>query len=204
MTNWDKSKELLNNFDILTLDIPNEIFNWLKDYSYKVKSNNRFHNSKMWLMSDNESWKIPKDVTKFFESNITNLKSVDKIDYLTKDCPIVLDSLWVNFQKKHEFSPLHDHKGIASFIVFVNIPYDLEKEQEHFCNTNPTMKNYTSRLCFTNFLGDGSFNINPIPVDKSFEGKMIMFSANQLHEVYPFYTSDDFRVTISGNFRYKV
>ena len=47
-------------------------------------------------------------------------------------------------------------------------------------------------------------NINPLPVDKSFEGKMLMFSANQLHEVYPFYTSDDLRVTVSGNFKYKV
>ena len=29
-----------------------------------------------------------------------------------------------------------------------------------------------------------------IPVDKSFEGKMLMFSASQYHAVYPFYTSN--------------
>ena len=65
MTNWNKSKELLNNSDILTLDIPKKIFDWLKDYSFEKRSNNTFHNSKMWLMTNNESWKIPTIVLLF-------------------------------------------------------------------------------------------------------------------------------------------
>jgi hypothetical protein len=31
-----------------------------------------------------------------------------------------------------------------------------------------------------------------------------MFSAKYNHLVYPFYTSDDYRITISGNFKFKV
>ena len=42
-----------------------------------------------------------------------------------------------------------------------------------------------------------------IPVDKSFEGKMIMFPASQYHAVYPFYTSDEERITVSGNLKFK-
>ena len=36
-------------------------------------------------------------------------------------------------------------------------------------------------------------------VDKSFEGKGFMFRSSQAHTVYPFYTSDDYRISISGN-----
>ena len=57
-------------------------------------------------------------------------------------------------------------------------------------------------MFINHFPHDGSINCKPIDVDKSFEGKMVMFGAKHLHEVYPFYTSDDYRITISGNLRY--
>ena len=53
----------------------------------------------------------------------------------------------------------------------------------------------------TDLLGEPMFD--SIPVDKSFEGKMLMFSASQYHAVYPFYTSDEERITVSGNLKFK-
>jgi hypothetical protein len=41
--------------------------------------------------------------------------------------------------------------------------------------------------------------VHTIDVDKSFEGKMLMFPNSAYHTVYPFYTSDDYRITVSGN-----
>ena len=41
-------------------------------------------------------------------------------------------------------------------------------------------------------------------VDKSFEGKMLMFPSKQMHAVNPFYTSDGYRITVSGNLKIKV
>ena len=41
-------------------------------------------------------------------------------------------------------------------------------------------------------------------VDKSYVGKMIMFKSSQVHGVYPFYTSNDYRITVSGNLVFKV
>ena len=38
-------------------------------------------------------------------------------------------------------------------------------------------------------------------VDKSFEGQMLMFPAPLQHIVYPFYTSDESRITVSGNIK---
>ena len=43
-----------------------------------------------------------------------------------------------------------------------------------------------------------------IDVDKSFEGKMLMFPAKLQHLVYPFYTSDKERITVSGNIKFYV
>ena len=35
-----------------------------------------------------------------------------------------------------------------------------------------------------------------------FENKMLIFPANFKHEVYPFYTSDEERITVSGNIKF--
>jgi hypothetical protein len=44
----------------------------------------------------------------------------------------------------------------------------------------------------------------PIPVDSSYEGTIMMFPSALNHGVYPFYTSDEYRISVSGNIRIKV
>ena len=41
----------------------------------------------------------------------------------------------------------------------------------------------------------------PIVVDRSYEGVMLIFPAWLQHMVTPFYTSDDYRISISGNIK---
>ena len=41
--------------------------------------------------------------------------------------------------------------------------------------------------------------LHRIPIDSTWEGHIIMFPANLQHCVYPFYTSDDTRISFSGN-----
>ena len=45
----------------------------------------------------------------------------------------------------------------------------------------------------------GGLDTEYLYVDKSFEWKMVFFPARLNHGVNPFYTSDDHRVSISGN-----
>ena len=47
---------------------------------------------------------------------------------LTEDCKYVLSNLWVNYQKKHEFNPLHNHAGVFSFTIWMHIPTSYKKE----------------------------------------------------------------------------
>ena len=109
-----------------------------------------------------------------------------------------LNQLWVNFQKKHEFNPVHNHSGLFSFIIFVQIPYDLEREKKEGPGSLSN-SNFTSCLQFhpTTMLGRQSEET--IHVDKSYEGGIYFFNAELMHCVYPFFTSDDYRITVSGN-----
>jgi hypothetical protein len=109
-----------------------------------------------------------------------------------------LTGMWINFQKKHEHNPLHDHTGNLSFVMWVQIPYDL---QEELNLANSKTSNAPSNSLFSFVYTDvfGQIAVNNLRVDKSYEGTIIIFKSNLRHMVYPFHTSDDYRISISGN-----
>ena len=105
---------------------------------------------------------------------------------------------WINFQKKHEFNPLHDHSGDYSFVLWIQIPYDLKEELE-LQNCKNSNNRVNSLFCFTYLNQYGKIVKNPLPIDKTWEGTMILFPSKLKHQVFPFFTSDDYRISISGN-----
>ena len=44
----------------------------------------------------------------------------------------LLNALWVNFMKKNEYNPPHDHSDFLSFVIFLKVPEEIKKEQENF------------------------------------------------------------------------
>lgn len=139
------------------------------------------------------------------ESNPGYLEEFEEVSKSTR-YQLYLDSLWVNKQKKHEFNPIHFHSGALSFVIWLNIPYELEDETNHFpliSGTSPENKDnfYTSKFCFVYTDVLGQIKQFPVPVDKTFEGTILMFPSSLQHTVYPFYTSDDYRISVSGNIR---
>jgi len=121
---------------------------------------------------------------------------------VNKKLPIVLENAWVNFQKKHEFNPVHNHTGIMSFVIWINIPYDLEEEMTNSPGANSN-KNSPGAFEFQYTSTLGNICAHTIHVDKSLENALIIFPAKMCHTVYPFYTSDDYRISVSGNFIFK-
>ena len=105
---------------------------------------------------------------------------------------------WINFQKKHEFNPLHNHTGDYSFVLWIQIPYDLKEELE-LENCKNSNSKYNSLFSFSCLDLYGQFVENILPIDKTWEGTMILFPSNLKHQVYPFFTSDNYRISISGN-----
>ena len=109
-----------------------------------------------------------------------------------------LHNLWVNFQKKYEFNPVHVHDGLFSFVIWHKVPYTMADEKARF----PHMKDDEIRAGHFAFLvinEIGQIQSQCIAADKEWEGKIAMFPASMNHLVYPFYTSDDYRISISGN-----
>lgn len=106
--------------------------------------------------------------------------------------------IWINYQKKYEHNPIHNHTGNLSFVLWVQIPYNLKDELSHpNCMNSNTPSNSLFEFIFTDFMG--RIVQNKIEIDKSWEGTMIMFPSSLLHMVHPFYTSDDYRISIAGN-----
>lgn len=124
-----------------------------------------------------------------------------RINILTDDCPMIVDDPWVNFQQKHEFNPPHNHTGVLSFVIWIKIPYSIEDEAAH-----PSAKKSKSPLPgqftfhYTNVLGRISHE--HIKADRLYEGTMLIFPSELNHSVHPFYTSDEYRISVSGNIKF--
>ena len=112
---------------------------------------------------------------------------------------IGLISAWVNFQSKHEFNPVHNHDGVLSFVIWVDIPFlmDDELKQSHVKDSNSTSVGNFAFL-YTDILG--YIKQLPFAADKNYSNGLLLFPAKLNHIVYPFFTSDKQRISVSGNF----
>lgn len=112
---------------------------------------------------------------------------------------LYVERLWINYQRPTEFLPLHLHTGLLSFVVWTQVPYSFDEQlgmQAYSASKDRVGK---FEFVFSNSLG--AIRTLDLPVDKSFEGRICVFPAKMYHQVYPFYQSDDFRITVSGNIR---
>ena len=216
MTNWQKTldENILDWRDVTAAELPTHLYEWLKKACWETR-NKKLDSLKMnsnLVGHIKEEYRItnwPREfeefITKASVSGPTR-RWYDRFEFNTEDRPIVFENLWCNFQKKHEFNPPHGHSGVVSFVIFVSIPYDLEEEDKMYpdIKVDEKTQKVTSRFQLLNTDTRGNITTDAIDVDKSFEGKMFIFPNVQIHQVFPFYTSDQYRITVSGNLRYRV
>jgi hypothetical protein len=124
-----------------------------------------------------------------------------------------LEAGWMNINRKHEFKSAHSHVPEAhdyeflSFCTYINIPWDDEAEANYDATGEGASKNrYTQFRKVRNGKIEFFFNLlsgkqayQLVQIDKSFEGKTILWPNTMLHAVYPFYSSDGHRVCFAGN-----
>ena len=125
-----------------------------------------------------------------------------KWDYYPKGHPntdLKVESVWVNMQKKLEVNPLHNHDGTLSFVAWLHLPFKLEDERNMpNCKMSRT-KELTSTFQFVYSTALGTIANCPLFVENGWEGRIVMFPSSLLHIVYPFQTSEDYRISIAGN-----
>lgn len=103
-------------------------------------------------------------------------------------------SLWVNFMEPGDFNPPHIHTGDLSFVIFLDVPDELKKEQKEFKGTWAP----PGSLIF-------NFTQNARPMWATTEryfrpetGDLIIFPTLLTHSVCPFKSKVQ-RISVSGN-----
>ena len=124
-------------------------------------------------------------------------------NYYPKENPnnnkLTVESVWVNMQKKLEVNPLHNHDGTLSFVAWLYVPFKLEDERNMpNCKMSRTVE-LASTFQFVYTTALGTIANCPMFVESGWEATIVMFPAKLLHIVYPFQTSDDYRISIAGN-----
>lgn len=137
-----------------------------------------------------------QELNKFINEMYTEWKSV----YKTSGLPYKIETMWTNYMKKGEFNPNHIHPNtLAVFVIWVTIPYNIEDELEYDGYESETEPSRNSAFEFTYTTYSGEIRTSTIYVNKEMEGTVCMFPGTLRHCVYPFYTSDEERISISGN-----
>jgi uncharacterized protein (TIGR02466 family) len=106
------------------------------------------------------------------------------------------DDLWVNYMQPGDFNPMHTHGGDYSFVLFLDVPKQLQKEQENFKGTSAKpgalMFEYTQQAK-PRWATTGT-------AVKPQTGDFFIFPALLQHWVCPF-KSKVTRISVSGNLR---
>tara|TARA_B100001250_G_C19527912_1_gene668974 strand:- start:19 stop:717 length:699 start_codon:yes stop_codon:yes gene_type:complete len=194
----DESEKELTHNDIRETK-KSLVGNISKSFSVLEQENKTKYFSKKYLSPCIKKWK------KEHQGHPVNLESIkpscSENDELIEK--FELTSFWVNYQYKHEFNPPHTHSGVYSFVIWLKIPYDCKKEKLN--------KRFSGTKWDDRKAGDFQFMIpshspnkpmihtHDYELDESCEGTMLFFPSTLHHQVFPFYTSDENRISMSGN-----
>jgi len=123
---------------------------------------------------------------------------------INPDNDLEIFALWVNYMKKTEYNPIHHHAGLFSFVIWHKIPFDFKTEILN--SPSKRFDTANSAGCFE-FIYP-SFNHvgmehHEIRADKKYEGVICLFPSYLNHVVWPFYSSDEYRISLSGNIKLK-
>jgi hypothetical protein len=202
----------LPNIGVLRDTVPRDIFQDLKaliDQRLATQFEGVMPYNNLLLGHMQEEWDLKEFIPRLepyllhlaqaYDEHYHYFEELDVQYNLDRRSPLKLTDLWVNLQRKHEFNPIHEHTGIMSFNIWVQIPYDLEAEIQHFPTISSVNRTSKFGIHYANILGQ--LRHYSVSIDKSWEGQMVMFPSKLNHSVNPFYTSDGLRISVAGNLR---
>jgi len=185
----------LLNFGVITSKIPEDLL-----IKLKIECLNFIEKEKMisgltsngvaehYYLEDNniELFNFLSEWVKKYNEKYNYFKT---FKFLNKDAPLIFKKPWLNIQKKGEFIPTHSHDGVLSYSIWIKIP-----------NLNINNDNKFAgcfEIQYQNILG-ARLNYQ-ITLDKNSEGQFVLFPSTLYHCVYPFFDTDELRISISGN-----
>ena len=116
------------------------------------------------------------------------------------DNSLKLNGFWANYQYQNEFNPYHHHGGVYSFAIWLKIPYHWkEQNQLPFLDGIKDTEKKASIFEFEYTDPLGGIRNYGYRLDPSREGEIVFFPAALRHTVYPFYNTEEPRVSVAGN-----
>ena len=206
MGNWAQ----FNNIGIVATKLSDEDLQPIKDeineiqnnFSGAVKFNNKLAGNIEHEYKLNKNHKyIEKLVLPYIYEYEKQFNYLSDINILSRKLDSGMYEVpWVNFMQKHEFNPPHTHTGVYSFVIWIDVPYDIEEEKsQNYCKDSNECIPGHFQFLYSDTLGQlKTYNI---PVDKTYNNTIVIFPCKLTHAVYPFSTSDKYRISVSGNFK---
>jgi hypothetical protein len=200
------------NPGLLSSTMPDEVYEELKASTTLQISNKNVSNKLK------RSMVIDVDVQGIEESIVINLPESYKnyihdlskryYDHFNLDnfsTPYITAS-WLNLQKQYEYRPVHRHsdgqgRGL-SFVTYLKIPFDKNEEDNYKNHNKSATRHRNGRIEFIYNRLNGLQDVLTIDLDKTHEGKTLIFTNSLLHIVYPFYTTTDYRISLAGNVQF--
>ena len=108
------------------------------------------------------------------------------------DLQVGLRDLWINFQRRYDHNPPHQHHGIVSFVVYLDVPPGIFDEQatSNVQDAGKIIFKYGESI---SPLSVSEWNVTPE------RNLILMFPATLNHMVHPFWVDEE-RISVSGNF----
>lgn len=198
--------ELLPNFGYFIDIVPKKLLDELKEHVDLIQNN--------FSIGSKANASLAGEIQKeyFISPKLKNINYIHKLvnkfeqasNYISSQknpstISLSLNELWINYQIKHEYNPIHRHGGLLSFVIWYQIPYLIIEEKEQY-SSKPN-KSTSTHGDFHFVFPKNRYEVEAVPlhIDKQKEGIIAIFPANLHHVVHPFYSSDDYRITIAGN-----
>lgn len=101
---------------------------------------------------------------------------------------------WINFMKKNEFVPLHDHNTDLSSVLYLDVPEKIEKESIEFLN-----KFGGPGAIIFKYGENKKLNITT-SIIRPKKNDLLIFPSSLIHMVYPF-NFEGTRISIATNYK---
>lgn len=117
------------------------------------------------------------------------LNMLPKSGHNIKD--LEMKSFWINFSKKHDFNPTHDHDGVFSFVIYCDVPSEIFNVQadSNSQHAGKIIFEYGEKISEETRC---SYSVVP------FNNLMFIFNAELRHNVPPYWVDAE-RISVSGN-----
>jgi Putative 2OG-Fe(II) oxygenase len=192
----------LPGFGVILADLPKDLFELLKVEAKEAPLKNKEMISGLsgmgvpthYYLENNEVRAKLQQFTLNLMTDYVNTFPgyMETVNFLTHNVPFTFSEIWLNYQKAYDFIPNHVHTGILSFSAWIKIPANIHKTFN-----NRIQQTGCFEFCY--LANDSRIRTKLLPVDQSYEGKIIMFPSTLTHCVYPFYNTEDTRISLSGN-----